>query len=97
MTKISLQNEYQHDLNNVKIKNICNSQFSNFTQHIRLKRSKPVPTLRHFVKHMSDGQDTHGEEEVHDASVQQRFPPGLRGLERDVLCGLEHGDVVAPQ
>lgn len=42
-------------------------------------------------------EDTHGEEEVHDSGVQQRFPPGLRGLERDVLCGLEHGDVVAPQ
>lgn len=48
-------------------------------------------------KHINDGQDTHCEEEVHDAGVQQRFPPGLRRLERDVLRGLEHGDVVSPQ
>lgn len=40
---------------------------------------------------------THSEEEIHDTGVQQRFPPGLRGLEHDVLRGLEHGDVVAPQ
>lgn len=40
---------------------------------------------------------THGEEEVHDAGVQQRFPPGLGRLEHDILCGLKHGDVVAPQ
>lgn len=43
------------------------------------------------------GIGTHGEEEVHDAGVQQRFPPGLGRLEHDILCGLEHGDVVAPQ
>lgn len=41
--------------------------------------------------------DTHREEEVHDAGVQQRFPPGLGWLEHDILCGLKHGDVVAPQ
>lgn len=40
---------------------------------------------------------THREEEVHDAGVQQRFPPRLRRLQHDVLRGLEHGDVVAPQ
>lgn len=46
---------------------------------------------------MNIASDTHSEEEVHDAGVQQRFPPGLGWLEHDILCGLKHGDVVAPQ
>lgn len=51
---------------------------------------------KHLYKN-SDGWDTHGEEEVHDAGIQKCFPPAFRRLERDVLRGLKHGDVVAPQ
>lgn len=66
----------------------------------------PVPLKKMHSKITKGGSErrneplglfTHSEEEVHDAGVQQRFPPGLGRLEHDILSGLKHGDVVAPQ